>query len=126
MTSWSTPEPTKRQRIDRSDNDDSYDYQNIDILSKLNWGDNGRIIRKSYTREYHNLLPRAAPDGQYSFKIDDREHEGTDLQNCYLEVDLQVFKENRQPLTEEDKKKIFPVNDLFNALFSKVSYNLSH
>lgn len=123
---WHNPQPNKRFHFDRSETDDSYDYQDIDLLSKMNWGDNGRIIRKSYTREYHNLFPRAAPDGQFTFRIDDREHEGTDLQNCYLEVDLQVFKENNQPLTDEDRKKIIPVNDLFNALFSKVSYNSSH
>ena len=108
----------KRARLAKFDDTTGEEIGNNDIFANFPVEDNDLMVKKNYMREYYDLFP--ADINNYCFSVGQRENEGTDLRNCFVEIDLQVFKENGNPLTEEDKDTITPANDLFNALFAKV------
>jgi len=76
------------------------------------------MITKSFMKEYPNML---TTEGRYQFSVPSSDENGIDLGSCFVEVDLEVRKEDGSPLTTEDNGKIQPTNDFFDALFAKVS-----
>jgi hypothetical protein len=108
-------------RVKRHHPQDIDDIDYDDLFGKLKLDDNDTVVKRSFMQEHVTLAPFTKGDqGDYRFAIRASPDVGTDLQNCFVEVDLQVFKEDGSPLTDDDEDKIFPANDFFNALFSKV------
>lgn len=127
MTSsaWDITQPAfKYPRSDSPETGD--DNEDVDIFTQVPWGDTSATVKRNYSREYRSMIPSDGPIGNYQFTVNQRDEEGTDLQNCFVEVDLQVFKENGKSLTKADGDKIVPANDLFNALFGDVSYSVTY
>jgi hypothetical protein len=69
---------------------------------------------KSYTNKSVDM------ENHLHFTIPYNDQIGTDLTNCFLEVELKVFKKDGKKLDDSDAKKIQPTCDFFDALFSKV------
>ena len=81
-------------------------------------------IEQSYKMEY-SPLGTITESGPICFQIPKGEALFTDLSQCFLEVTLRVLKANGAFLTEEDRTKIQPCNNFFDALFSRVTLLLN-
>ena len=75
-----------------------------------------QMVKRSFFQEYPDLAFNRERGS--SFTVRPIEGVGLDLGNCFVEVQLKVFKEDGRKMDINDEKKIQPANDFFNALFS--------
>ena len=88
---------------------------------------NGNCCKKFYIFNNFSFLD---PERSHLFQIPANDEIGTDLGNIFVEIDLEVVKENGDKLTAENKEKgdmdnIQPTNDFFNALFSDIQVSIN-
>ena len=110
-----------RNYSDSEDSEDEGHAASRNIFTEI--PDESTCIKRTFNEEFK---PAYGAGPKYVFNIPcDREY-CTDLENCFVKVDVQVFKANGQDLTADDQGKIQPCNDFFDALFSDVTVFLNN
>jgi hypothetical protein len=82
-----------------------------------------QMVRYNFMKRYINKSFDI--NNHFHFTIPYNNQYGTDLTNCYVELECQVLKKNGQKLDENDQKIIQPCCDFFDALFSSLTVRIN-